>query len=114
GLWALVDRHLVTTSVESAEQTIDEQTATWLRDNRIALVLPVQNQGLTHGMLCFGAKQTREHYSDADVDFLSALANLFIVSLQNSFLVDEQIEKERLEEEMRLARQIQEKLQPSE
>lgn len=117
-LWAFTDRHLVEAepdqSNDGSASKVDEKTTAWLRDNRIALVLPVQHQGLTRGVLCFGDKQTREPYSEADVDFLSALANLFIVSLQNSFLVDEQIEKERLEEEMRLARQIQEKLQPSE
>lgn len=117
-LWAFSDRHLVEADVNHANDelaiTVDEKTNAWLRDNRVALVLPVQHQGLTCGVLCFGHKQSNEPYSEADIDFLSALANLFIVSLQNSFLVDEQIEKERLEEEMRLARQIQEKLQPSE
>lgn len=122
GLWKLTDRYYVDASAieqsadnePAANQPAGDASIAWLRDNRFALVLPVQHQGLTCGVLCFGPKQTREPYSDADVDFLSALANLFIVSLQNSFLVDEQIEKERLEEEMRLARQIQEKLQPSE
>ena len=109
-LWSIRGRHLV--NGESTELSPD--VSQWLIDNRIALAIPVQHQGDTCGVLCLGQKQTKQPYSEADIDFLSALANLFIVSMQNSFLVEERIEKERLEEEMRLARQIQEKLQPSE
>ncbi len=98
----------------ATEPDIEDSTRAWLKDQKVSLVLPVIHQGATCGLLCLGQKQTRQPYAEADVEFLSALANLFIVSMQNSFLVAERIEKERLEEEMRLAREIQEKLQPAE
>jgi sigma-B regulation protein RsbU (phosphoserine phosphatase) len=78
----------------------------------LVLALPIRHQGATRGMLCLGPKMTGQPYQPDDIEFLSALANLAFVSIQNSFLVEQQIEKERLEEEMRLAREIQERLQP--
>ena len=90
----------------------DHSDAAWLEEKGIALALPIRHQGETCAMLCLGAKVEGTYQPD-EIEFLTALGNLAFVSIQNSFLVEEQIEKERLEEEMRLARQIQEGLQPS-
>ncbi len=83
-----------------------------LRERGLMLALPLKQHGETCGVLCLGKKRTGQSYSPGDIEFLSALGNLALVSIQNSFLVEEQIEKERLEEEMRLARSIQERLLP--
>lgn len=84
-----------------------------LVDHGFTMVLPIRHKGETGAILCLGAKMTGQDYQPDEIEFLYALGNLAFVSLQNSYLVDEQIEKERLEEEMRLAREIQERLQPS-
>ncbi len=86
--------------------------AGWIQEKGFALALPIMHQGETCGMLCLGPKLTGT-YQPGEIEFLTALANLAFVAIQNSYLVEEQIEKERLEEEMRLARVIQEGLQPS-
>lgn len=83
-----------------------------LRRRGLVLILPIRHQGENCGMLCLGPKMTGQPYGPDDVEFLTALGNLAFVSIRNSFLVEEQIEKEKLEEEMRLAREIQERLQP--
>ena len=85
-----------------------------LREMGIAIVVPIQQHGETCGVLCLGPKMTGQRYQADDVEFLHALGNLAFVSIQNSFLVEEQIEMQRLEEEMRLARRIQERLLPRE
>jgi sigma-B regulation protein RsbU (phosphoserine phosphatase) len=90
----------------------DDESTSYLRDMGLALALPIRHKGETCGMLCLGPKMTGKPYQQDEIEFLFALANLAFVSIQNSYLVEEQIEKERLEEEMRLARGIQEKLQP--
>ena len=84
-----------------------------LVEHGFTMVLPIRHKGETGAILCLGAKMTGQDYQPDEIEFLYALGNLAFVSLQNSYLVDEQIEKERLEEEMRLAREIQERLQPS-
>ena len=79
----------------------------------LVLAIPIRQKGETCGVLCLGPKMTGKPYEPDDVEFLTSLGNLAFVSLQNSFLVEQRLEKERLEEEMRLARQIQEGLQPA-
>ena len=84
-----------------------------LRDQGLSLLLPIRHQGETGAVLCLGPKMTGQPYLEDEVEFLYALGSLAFVSIQNTYLVEEQIEKERLEEEMRLARDIQEKLLPA-
>jgi len=84
-----------------------------LKEKGFSLILPIRQQKKVGALLCLGSKMTGQAYQLDEIEFLYALGNLAFVSLQNSYLVDEQIEKERLEEEMRLAREIQERLQPS-
>lgn len=85
-----------------------------LCDQGLALVLPIQHKNETSAILCLGPKMTGQAYKSDDIDLLNALGNLAYVSIQNTYLVEQQIERERLEEEMRLARDIQEGLLPSE
>ena len=83
------------------------------RERGLVLAVPIRQKEQTCGVLCLGPKMTGKPYEPDDVEFLTSLGNLAFVSLQNSFLVEQQLEKQRLEEEMRLARQIQEGLQPA-
>ncbi len=98
----------------SDETTPPDALRQGLRDLGLTLALPLKHQGQPCGALCLGPKQSGQPYAPADIEFLSALGNLTLVSVQNSFLVEEQIEKKRLEEEMRIARRIQERLLPRE
>ena len=83
-----------------------------LHNQGLTMLLPIRHQGETSAVFCLGPKMTGQPYLDSDIELLYALGNLAFVSIQNTYLVEEQIEKERLEEEMRLARDIQEKLLP--
>ncbi len=94
------------------DEAADDPQWAALRRRGLVLVLPIQQRGETCAMLCLGPKMTGKPYQADEVEFLYSLGNLAFVSIQNSFLVEEQIEKERLEEEMRLARTIQEGLLP--
>jgi len=80
----------------------------------LVLALPLQQQGETGGVLCLGPKMTGQDYQPDEVEFLYSLGNLALVSIQNVDFIEERIEKERLEKEMRMAREIQEGLLPSE
>src|SRR5690606_34665367 len=97
-------------------QDDEEADPQWqgLRDRGIALAIPLQQHGETCGALCLGPKMTGQPYQPDDVEFLYALGNQALVSIQNTYLIEEQIEKERLEEEIRLARDIQLRLLPQE
>ena len=94
----------------------DESAAEWaaLKEHGLQILLPLRQGQITQGIVGLGPKLTGKPYEAGDVEFLYALGNLALTSIQNSYLVEEQIEKERLAEEMRLASQIQERLLPQE
>lgn len=113
-LLLMLDAQLSVVHGSPDEQVGDcAKIADWMKAEGFEYVLPIKRHDATAGVLCLGPKLTRQPYSDGDIEFVSALGNLASVSITNSMLVEQQIEKERLEQEMKLAREIQENLQPS-
>lgn len=96
---------------------LDEETPPeWagLREAGFELVLPLRMREETRGVLLLGPKRTGRPYEGDDVEFLTSLGLLALTSVENARGLAARIEKERLEEEMRLAREIQERLLPRE
>lgn len=79
----------------------------------VKAIIPMQIQQELRGVLCLGEKMSREEYSARDLEFLYSLGNLAIISLENARLFKEAIEKQRLEDELLIAREIQKGLLPS-
>jgi sigma-B regulation protein RsbU (phosphoserine phosphatase) len=79
----------------------------------VQVVVPMQIQQEVRGVLCLGEKMSRDDYSSRDLEFLYSLGNLAIISLENARLFKEAIEKQRLEDELLIAREIQKGLLPS-
>ncbi len=64
-------------------------------------------------ILGVGKRASNDTYEPSDFNFLSSLGNLAMLSIQKTYLLEERIEKERIEEELSIARTIQEKLLPN-
>lgn len=84
-----------------------------LAEAGMSVVVPLQLQGDTRGLLLLGDKLNRDPFSDADLEFLSSLGNLAIISIENARLFKEAIEKQKMEDELLIAREIQKGLLPS-
>ena len=76
------------------------------------LVVPLKQGGATCGVLVLGAKASGATYDEADAELIEAIGSIALTAVRNAYLLDEQLEKRRMEEEMRLARSIQERLLP--
>ena len=76
------------------------------------VVVPMQIQNETQGYIFLGEKVTKQPYIESDLEFLQTLGNVAIISLENARLFIETLEKQKLEEEMALARNIQIRLLP--
>ncbi len=96
--------------LDAAEAWPDAVAA--LREHGIVLLLPLQQQGQTCGILGLGPRLSGQPYADEDRSLLEAIGALALSAIRNSFLLDEQVEKRRMEEEMLLARSIQKRLLP--
>ncbi|MFN0157949.1 MAG: GAF domain-containing SpoIIE family protein phosphatase [Bacteroidota bacterium] len=77
------------------------------------VIIPMNLQGDSRGVLVLGEKMNREPFSQGDLDLLSSLGNLAIISLENARLFKEAIEKQKLEDELQIAREIQKGLLPN-
>ena len=79
----------------------------------ITVIVPIRLQGESRGQILLGEKMSREEFSRADLEFVSSIGNLAIISLENARLFKEAIEKQKMEDELLIAREIQKGLLPS-
>ena len=79
---------------------------------KIELVIPMQIQGKTKGLILLGKRISNQHYTQDDVEFISSVASLAIISLENQRLFLEALEKQKIEEELEIAHDIQRNLLP--
>lgn len=78
----------------------------------IEVIVPMQIQGKTKGLIILGKRINNIDYTNADIEFIFSVGSLAIISLENRRLFLEALEKQKLEEELDLAREIQRNLLP--
>lgn len=79
----------------------------------VNLIVPMQIQGKVKGLIILGKRVNNMEYSDYDIEFIYSVGSLAIISLENRRLFKEALEKQKLEEELEFAREIQQNLLPS-
>jgi sigma-B regulation protein RsbU (phosphoserine phosphatase) len=84
-----------------------------LFDLEVELIVPMQIQGKTRGVIILGKRINNLEFSDSDIEFISSVGSLAIISLENIHLFKEALAKQKMEEELELARGIQKNLLPS-
>jgi sigma-B regulation protein RsbU (phosphoserine phosphatase) len=82
------------------------------RSQGIVALVPLEAQNEVRGMLCLGERLRGGAYSNADLEFIYSLGNLTIISLENTRLFYEAVEKQKMENELNIAREIQKGLLP--
>lgn len=78
----------------------------------IEIIVPMQIQGKTKGLIILGRRINNIDYTDADIEFIFSVGSLAIISMENRRLFREALEKQKMEEELDLAREIQRNLLP--
>ena len=78
----------------------------------VELIVPIQLQGQTRGLIFLGKRINNLDYSSSDIEFIYSVGNLAIISLENKRLFKEELEKQKMEEELELAKEIQKNLLP--
>ncbi|MFH5832492.1 SpoIIE family protein phosphatase [Halalkalibaculum sp. DA384] len=89
-----------------------EEDVPFLKKNEIKAVIGLNFQRDTIALVGVGARANGEDYTRSDYNFLRSLGNLALLSIQKSYLLEERIEKERMEEELNIAKTIQRGLLP--
>ncbi len=78
----------------------------------VELVVPMQLQGKTKGLILLGKRINNQDFSEADIEFIYSVGSLAIISLENIHLFEEALAKQKMEEELEIARGIQLNLFP--
>ena len=78
----------------------------------VDLVVHMQLKGETKGLILLGKRKNELSYTNSDVEFVSSLGSLAIISIENARLFKETLEKQRLEKDLETARNIQNNLLP--
>jgi sigma-B regulation protein RsbU (phosphoserine phosphatase) len=98
-----------------AEMTVHdvEEIREVLQSLGMRVVVPMQVQGETHGVILLGEKLSKAGFESGDLEFLSSLGNLAMISIKNTRLFREAIEKQKMDDELLIAREIQKGLLPA-
>jgi phosphoserine phosphatase RsbU/P len=84
----------------------------FLEQAQIHLILKINNEGQEPAVIGLGKRANGVEFEQTDLNFLISLGNLALMSIQKTYLLEDQIEKERMEEELSIARSIQQRLLP--
>ena len=79
---------------------------------KVELAVPMQIQGKTKGLIILGKRINNMSFTESDVEFIYSVGSLAIISLENQRLFREELEKQKMEEELMIARDIQKNLLP--
>lgn len=79
--------------------------------NEVKLIVPIYLQGKQSGFIILGKKLTFD-YSDEEIKFIELLGNTALNSLENIRLLEEEIEKKKFDNEIKIALEIQKNLLP--
>ena len=86
----------------------------FLSDEGLKLVIPIfRNDKEPETVVFLGNKLNGTSFSKSDIDFLTSLVNLSVISIENSILFREHLEKLSMENELKIAREIQQALLPT-
>jgi len=84
----------------------------WIKKSNITALISVTIQNERVALIGVGERVNKVPFSESDYNFLKSLANLAVISIQKTFFLEERIDKERMEEELSIAKAIQEGLLP--
>ncbi len=85
----------------------------FLDRHKIEAVIGLRFQNEKLAVVGIGDRANDQPFTESDYNFISSMGNLALLSIQKTFLLEERIEKERLEEELDIAHSIQKGLLPS-
>jgi phosphoserine phosphatase RsbU/P len=76
------------------------------------IAIPINSRSRSHGVIVIINKTTGGQFGDEDKATLQVLINFAAVAIDNSILLKESLEKQKIEQELSIAKQVQEAILP--
>jgi sigma-B regulation protein RsbU (phosphoserine phosphatase) len=89
-----------------------EEPCKILREGGIEYLIPMLSKDRVRGLIGIGNKINGQEVSSDELEFLETLGNETMISIENAQLVEEMLEKQRMEDELMIARDMQKQLLP--
>jgi len=105
---------LIDEALSSGRVVMTTDGVKWFETNGIAVLLPLVMQSELVGFVGLGAKIEQEDYTAEDLEILNSLASQVALASENIRLLEDNIDKKRMEEELKFAQQIQRGFLPRE
>jgi serine phosphatase RsbU (regulator of sigma subunit) len=93
-------------------KAISEDCSREFENLRASLIVPLVFQNEVTGLISLGEKKSGKFYNREDINFLHTLARQGAVAIENARLFQENIEKSRMEEELKIAHNLQTSMLP--
>jgi serine phosphatase RsbU (regulator of sigma subunit) len=94
-------------------KAVSESCASNFEALHASLMVPLVFQDQVIGSLNLGEKKSGKFYNREDIELLRTLANQGAVAIENARLFQENLEKQRMEEELSIARDLQMSMLPA-
>lgn len=112
----LKEKFLITKypSIEQADFKVvfPDAKAERLISEGVYTIIPMMVKSKIVGLLLFGLKHSGSHFAGKDLELLWAAANQAAISIENARLYKSEVEKQKIERDLDLARRIQQGLLP--
>jgi serine phosphatase RsbU (regulator of sigma subunit) len=112
----LTEKFLITKypSIEQVDfkTVFPDQKAERLISEGVYTIIPMMVKSKIVGLLLFGLKHSGSHFAGKDLELLWAAANQAAISIENARLYKSEVEKQKIERDLDLARKIQQGLLP--
>lgn len=109
----IVEKVSILTNNALSDPRFDRQQSIVSLGIRSAMCVPLWHDEKVTGLIYVDSLRRENNFSQDDLTLLTSLANVAAIKLENARLLEEMIEKQRMERELELAGDIQKGLLPS-
>lgn len=95
-----------------ADDRFESSNSIQMQGIRSIICVPLWNNRDVIGLIYIDNLVSRRTFSQSDLRLIALIANMAAVKIENALLLEEQIEKRRIEEQLAVAAQIQRRLLP--
>ena len=96
------------------ELAVGEELDNWLTKNEVCVVSPMMTQSAIKGFLLIGKSTVGRQFTEENLLFIKVIGNTTVLALENLKLIQKEVERQKLENELSIALEIQRNLLPDE